>query len=135
MAWVSRSGLWLKGSFRLQSVERWIVSDDRFIFTLVSFAMVLLVFVNQVTVSSVVVGVFSSVVFVVLNVVFLANALFRDEVSFVRLMLGGVVFLLLLGVSGWVVLVVYDLDAVRSAIVLLAVGVVSSALNRVGRES
>jgi hypothetical protein len=97
--------------------------------------MVLLVFVNQVTVSSVVVGVFSSVVFVVLNVVFLANALFRDEVSFVRLMLGGVVFLLLLGVSGWVVLVVYDLDAVRSAIVLLAVGVVSSALNRVGRKS
>lgn len=129
------SGLRLKNSFKLWSVERLIVRDERFVFTLVSFAMILLVFVNQVTVSSLVVGVFSSFVFVVLNIVFLANALFRSEVSFVRLMLGGMVFLLLLGVSGWIVLIAYNLDAVRSAIVLCVVGVLSSALNRVGRKS
>lgn len=121
----------MKPIFQLEEVEEFIAGDANFLFTIVSFAMVLVFFLNHVFIHSIIVGVISSLVFLFLNTVFLGYALFKNEVLFLRFMLGGLVLLFFLGVVGWVVMIAYNLDTLRSTIALCILAGVSSAINRV----
>jgi hypothetical protein len=92
--------------------------------------MVLLIYVNQVVFFSVVLGFLASSVFFFINILFVGHALFQNESAFVRFVLGGLFELILLGLVGWVVLIVYNLDALRLSVALGLLAGFSSLLNR-----
>ena len=115
---------------RFERYEKAVVKDSHLVFTLVSFFMILVVFLNQVFFGSVVVGAFASSLFFLINVVFLGHSFFEDEDFLVRFLLGGLVLFVFVGLVGWVVMVAYDLDVWLSCLVLVVVAGFSSFLNR-----
>jgi len=78
-------------------------------------------------------GVMFTVVYFLINTTFLENAVFKEKEIFMRFGLGGLLLIALLGLVGWVTLITYNLDIIRSTIVFLVVGALSSIANRMGR--
>jgi hypothetical protein len=76
------------------------------------------------------IGFAASVIYFLINAVFLENAFFEKEDTFFRLMLGILLLIVFLGLVGWLTLIIYNLDATRVTLVLLVVATFSSLLNR-----
>ena len=125
----------MKRAWQFRTIERFVVRDGNFVFTIASYTMILLIFVNQILIFSVALGVIASIVFFLINALFMGHALFRNENSLVRFMLGSLFQLVLLGFVGWAVMIAYNLDLVRSTIALCVLAGLPSALNRIKRKS
>lgn len=125
----------MKRAWQFRTIERFVVRDGNFVFTIASYTMILLIFVNQILIFSVALGVIASIVFFLINALFMGHALFRNENSLVRFMLGSLFQLVLLGFVGWAVMIAYNLDLVRSTIALCVLAGLASALNRIKRKS
>lgn len=119
---------------RWGTMEEFVVRDGNFVFTIVSYVMVSLIFVNQMLIFSAVLGAVTSVVFFFINALFVGWALFRGENAFFRFVLGSLVLLLLLGIVGWLVMIAYNLDVLRSAIALCILAGCSSLMNRLKKK-
>ena len=117
------------------TIEEFMVQDEKSVFTIVSYAMILLIFVNQILIFSIVLGVIASIIFFLINALFIGYTLFRNENSFFRFVLGSLVLLLLLGIIGWLVMIAYNLDIVRSTIALCILAGCSSLMNRLKKKS
>mgnify|MGYP006270696551 CR=1 FL=1 len=117
-------------SFRLRDFETSITRDKRLVFTLISYGLVLVMYMNLNAFRSWVLGIVVSSLYFMINGIFLGCALFRKEASFFRLMFGILLLIMLLGFVGLLVLIAYDLDTVKSTLVLLIVGTMASLLNR-----
>ena len=117
--------------FSFGFLEEVIGRDKQFVFSLVSFVAILVILLNQVFVSSIFVGAVASVIFFVINVVFLGRGFFAAENLLTRFLLGGLALLAFLGLVGWVIMIAFGLDVWMSVVVLLVVGVCSSVLSRV----
>jgi len=63
----------------------------------------------------------------------MGNAFFEKEDPFSRFMLGTLLLIVFLGLISWVVMMIYNLDAVRSAIVLCIVVTLSSLMSKVAK--
>ena len=116
--------------FHLNHAEKLITRDEKSLFTIVSYIAVIIIYINLSQLKSTVMGVMASAIYFVVNGVFLGRAFFREEKAFLRLLLGLFSLVIILGLVGWTILVVYNLDEVRTLLVLVLVTTSSSLLNR-----
>lgn len=120
---------------RFDNIEEVIVKDGNFLSTMVSFAMVLIVFLNQVAFHSMIVGIASSLVWFSLNAILLGHVFFEKETSLLRLVLGGLFLLMFLGVVGWIMMIAYNIDITGSTIALYITAALCSAMNKMKTKS
>ena len=113
----------------LSTIERSVVQDKKFLCTIVSYLTALVVFLNLKSLQSPLVGLTAFATYFVINAVFLGNAFFKEENAFFRLAFGALLFIMLLGLVGWVTLIVHNLDILRVILVLLVTATLSSLLN------
>jgi hypothetical protein len=119
-----------KWTSSLATVESSMVQNQSFLYTIVSYSVVLAIFLNLHSFQSSLLGLIASVIYFVINSVFLGNAFFEKENAFFRLMFGILLLVMLLGFVGWLTLIIYNLDATRVTLVLVIVATLSSLLNR-----
>jgi uncharacterized membrane protein YfcA len=92
--------------------------------------MTLAFFMNLNSFQSPLIGFTASIIYFVINAVFLGNAFFEKENIFLRLMFGILLLTMLLGFIGWLTLIIHNLDVTRFTLVLLVVATFSSLLNK-----
>jgi len=123
-------------SFIFHKIETLITQDKNLVFTVFSYLMVLLIFLNLSLVSSPIIGTFASLVYFLINGIFLGNIFFRDTKSlYVRFMLGNFVSIMLLGTIAWLAVTVANIDVIKTTIVLLVVTTLCSFLNMRNKRS
>lgn len=120
----------MKWALRFAMIEKLVAQDKSFLYTIVSYSVALAIFINQNTLKSPLIGLVASVIYFVINTIFLGNAFFEKENTFFRSMSGVLLLTMLLGFIGWLILIIYNLDVTRVALVLLVVATLSSLLNR-----
>jgi hypothetical protein len=111
-------------------LENRIAQDRNFFFTIISFLVILVAFVNLNTVESLPVGFVAFSVYFAINSVFLGNVFFKKENVFLRSMLGVLLLITLLGLIGWLAILVYNLDVASFSLVLAIAAAFSSLMNR-----
>jgi hypothetical protein len=107
-----------------------IAQDRKLLFTLTSYVLVLAIYANSVAFQTPILGIAASILYFVINGIFLGHAFFEKEGSFLRLMFGILILIMLLGFAGWLELIVYNLDVFRFTLALAVVTTVSSILHR-----
>jgi len=123
------------GHTMFQDVEELIVKDSKLIFTQLSLLSVLIVFVNMVLINSAVLGIAASLAYFLINAIFLGNAFLGKEAPLSRFVLGSLLLIVFLGLISLVVMMIYNLDAILSAIVLCIVTTLSSFLSKMTKYS
>jgi len=119
----------MKRAFGFGTIEKSVVDDKRLLYTIASYSAVLAIFANLSSLQSPFIGPMMSIIYFVINALFLGNALVKKEEAFFRFMFGMLSLILLLGFVGWLTLIIYNLDIARVTLVLLAVATLSSLLN------
>jgi len=114
----------------LHKLESLVVRDRAFLFTLASYVAVLAIYVNLIMLKSLVLGSIATILFFLINSIFLGNGIFKKEDALFRFVFGVLLFVMLLGSLNWVALITYNLDISKSTLALLAAATISSALNR-----
>lgn len=120
----------MSSSLHLSKLEKLITHDNRFSFTAASYLLILVTYANLTMFKSFAVGIAVFTLYFVINTVFLGQALFKKEDAFFRLALGTLVLVMVLGFFGWLILIIYNLDVVRFALVLFIVATFCSFSNR-----
>jgi hypothetical protein len=115
---------------QLSRIEALIAQDRMFLFTLSSYVLVLSIYVNLNVFQSAVLGSVISVLYFIVNGVFLGHAFFEKEAAFFRLMFGILLLVMLLGFGGWLAIMIYNLDVPWFILVLFGSATLSSLLNR-----
>jgi len=123
------------GHTMFQDVEELIVKDSKLIFTQLSLLSVLIVFVNMVLINSAVLGIAASLAYFLINAIFLGNAFLGKEAPLSRFVLGSLLLIVFLGLISLGVMMIYNLDAILSAIVLCIVTTLSSFLSKMTKYS
>ena len=106
------------------------VSDRKLLFTTVSYIMILIIFINLNFTLSPVIGTPASIVYFLINGMFLGHVFFEKQDLFLRFMLGNLLLIVLLASVAWAVMIIYNLDTIRSTLVLCIVTAVCSFLNK-----
>jgi len=104
------------------------VRNKIFFLTLLSYATILIIFINLTTIHSPLIGAIASVTYFLINATVLGRFFFEKEHIFFRLIFGNLLFIMLLGLVSWAVMVIYNLDIIRSVIALCIVTTLSSFL-------
>jgi len=120
----------LKTNFRFDRIEQRITRDEKLLFTMISYVVILIIFINLSEFQSPVLGLLASAIYFLINGIFLGHTFFEKETAFFRLMFGFLFLVMLLGFVGWLAVVIYNLDVIRFTLVLLVVATLSSLLNR-----
>jgi len=76
------------------------------------------------------VGLVGSFGFFLVNSVFLGNIIFEKKEPFLKFAFGAFLLVALVGIVGWTVLTAYNLDAIRSTIVLVIIATITSIPNK-----
>jgi hypothetical protein len=111
-------------------VETLIAQDPKFLFTLASYVITLVIYINLNAFQYAVLGIVASVLYFLINGIFLGHAFFDKEDTFFRLMFGFLLLIMLLGLLGWLAVIIYNLDATRFTAVLFVVTTICSLSNR-----
>jgi len=111
-------------------IEESIIRDEKLLFTIVSYIMILMIFINLNFYFSPAIGTIASVAYFLINGTFLGRAFFEKEDLFLRFMLGNLLLVTFLALIAWVVMIVYNLDIARSILVLCIVTALASLLNK-----
>lgn len=120
---------------RFEKLEKFVLRDARFSFTIICYLMTLVIAINVTFVNSVLIGIPATIIYFMINGIFLGNALFEKEGLFLRFILGTFLLIVFLGLISWVVMMIYNLDAIRSAIVLGTVTTLSSFMGKMAKYS
>lgn len=112
------------------NLQRLIIQDQKFLFTIVSYIAILIIFVNLSLTNSPVLGILASAIYFLINATYLGRTLFEKENAFISFMLGTLLLIVILGLVAWAVMISYNLDNIRSMIVLLTTASLASLLNR-----
>ena len=120
----------MKGKSGFMEIEKLIVRDENLSFTLFSYIMILTIFINLNFFPSPAIGTMTSIIYFLINGTFLGRAFFEKENLFLRFMLGNFLLVLFLGLTSWAIMIIYNLDIIRSTIVLCIVTALSSLLNK-----
>lgn len=107
-----------------------ITLDKRLSFTILSYISILMIFINLNLTSTPIIGTPATIIYFLINSTFIGMALFQNENLFVKLLLGTLLLVVILGLTGLVVMVLYNLDTLRSAIVLCITAFFASVLNK-----
>jgi hypothetical protein len=124
----------MEKTFQLKKVEELIVHDEKFLFTAISGLMILIISLNSIFSLSPAIGLIASLIFFLINILFLGNIFFDEKVQFLRFVLGSLMLFLFLGITGWVVLIIYKLDITGSALTLFILAGLSSTMNRLKKR-
>jgi uncharacterized membrane protein YfcA len=116
--------------FQLDKLEKLIVHDYKLLFTLTSYVLILIIYMNSSAFQFSVLGIAASLLYFLINGIFLGHAFFEKEDAFFRLMLGLLLLIMLLGFVGWLAVIIYNLDVTRFTLVLFVVATTCSLLNR-----
>jgi len=116
--------------FVFHKIEELIAEDSKHVFTLISYLTIILAYINLNTVHLFLVGLIAFTMYFVTIGTFLGRAFFSEEEAFFRFALGILLSIMLLGLVGWLVMIIYDLETAPFALVLLVTTTVSSVLNR-----
>ena len=119
----------MKTSSQFSKITVAIETDNKFQFTIFSFLIVFSIYVNLSFIRSLAIGIAATLTFFLINGTFLGHAFFEHEASFLRLILGILLLITLLGLVAWAVMITYNLDIMRSTIALTAVTFLSSFSN------
>ena len=111
-------------------IEELIVRDQKLLFTFTSYIMILIVYINQSINPSPLIGATATIVYFFINTVFVGKVFFREEDLFLRFALGSLLLIVLLGLVAWAIMIIYNLDIVRSAVVLCIVTALCSLSNK-----
>jgi hypothetical protein len=114
----------------LLKIQELIVSDKKLFFTTVSYVMVLIIFMNLKFTTSPIIGTSTSIVYFLINGMFLGNVFFEKQQLFLRFIFGNLLLIVLLALVAWAVMIIYNLDTIMSAFVLCVVTAVCSFLNK-----
>lgn len=120
----------IKRAFALDAVEKSVVQNKSFLYTIVLYSVTLAMFVNLNSLHSPLIGFIAFFVYFMINAVFLGNAFFKKENAFFRLMMGILLLIMILGFVGWLVMIIYNLDVTMFTLVLAISTTFSSLLNR-----
>lgn len=120
----------MESKFRYRKLEESIVHDHNFIFTIFSFLLILIIYLNLSFTSSPIIGTAASLAYFMINGIFLGHAFFEKEAPFFRLMFGTLLLIMLLGFVGWLAVIIYNLDVTRFTLVLFIAATLSSLLNK-----
>jgi len=120
----------MKGNSHFLRLQELIVRDHNFIFTISSFLLILVIYLNLSFASSSIIGIVASLAFFMINGIFLGHAFFEKETPLFRLMFGTLLLIMLLGFVGWLAVIIYNLDIIRFTLVLFIVTTISSLINR-----
>lgn len=120
----------VSSSLQLHKLEKFIAHNPKLIFTLISYILILAIYVNLHTFESTTVGIIAFIMYFLINAIFLAHAFFEKEEAFFRLMFGVLLLIMLLGSVGWLTMIIYNLDVIKVSFVLFIVATLSSSLNR-----
>jgi hypothetical protein len=115
---------------QLSKIETLIAQDKRLLFTWSSYVLVLAIYVNLNVFQSTVLGVAASILYFIINGVFLGHAFFEKEDAFFKLTFGVLLLIMLLGFTGWLAVIIYNLDVPWITLVLFITATLSSLLNR-----
>ena len=118
-----------------ENIEKLITQDNFFVFTIVSLLMVAIIYLNQVSTNSLIMGTIASLIFFSINTIFLEQALFEEENALTRFVLGSLMLLLLLGIISWVTLITYNLNIINTSIALCALTILCSSVNRLRKKA
>jgi hypothetical protein len=119
----------MPGSFQFHKLENFIVHNPKLLLTLISYVLVLVIYINL-SVKSPVIGVVVFTLYFMINGIFLAHAFFKKEDAFFRLMFGVLLLIMLLGFVGWLIMIIHNLDVPKVILVLIIVSTICSMLNR-----
>lgn len=117
-------------SFQLKKLEKLIIHDKKLLFTLTSYVLILAIYMNLNAFQSWALGIVASIMYFLINGIFLGHAFFKKEDPFFSLMFGILLLIMLLGFIGWLVIVIYNLDIIRFTLVLFIAATLSSLINR-----
>ena len=120
----------MESEFRYKKLEELIVRDHNFIFTISSFLLIFIIYLNLSFPSSPIIGIAASIAYFMINGIFLGHAFFEKETPLFRLMFGTLLLIMLLGFVGWLAVIIYNLDIIRFTLVLFIVATLSSLINR-----
>jgi len=120
----------MKTRLGLGKVEQEITHDEKLLFTLISYVIILIIFANLSGFQSPVLGLLASAFYFLINGIFLGHAFFEKETAFFRLILGLLLLIMLLGFVGWLAVIIYNLDVIRFTLVLIIVATISSLSNK-----
>jgi hypothetical protein len=120
----------IKRAFALDAVEKSVVQNKSFLYTIVSYSVTLAMFVNLNSLRSPFIGFIAFFIFFMINAVFLGNAFFEKETVFFRLVFGILLLIMILGFVGWLIMIIYNLDVIMLTLVLAISTTFSSLLNR-----
>ena len=120
----------MSGSFQLSELETLITQDQKLLFTLTSYGLILAIYINLNAFHSSVLGIVASVLYFLINGIFLGHAFFEKEATFFRLIFGVLLLIMLLGFVGLLAVIIYNLDVIRFTLVLFVAATLSSLLNR-----
>lgn len=119
---------------QLEDTEQLITRDQNLLFTIVSLIMILAIYLNQTFVNSTIMGATASVIFFLINAILLGTAFFEGEIPFIRLILGSLMLLLLLGVIGWITLIIYNLNVPNTSAALCILAISCSIINKLKKQ-
>jgi len=117
------------------TLEGSIAVDEKFRFTLASYLLVLGILANQTLVQSFFLGLLFSLIYIIINGVFLGHTLLEDQESSVKLIFGSFLFVTLSGFVGWLIFRVYRLDTIGVTLDLLICTTIASSLNKVMKRA
>ena len=125
----------MDGNSRFLKLQKVIVRDHNFIFTIFSFLLILIIYLNLSFASLSIIGIVASLAYFMINCIFLGYAFFGKETPLFRLMFGALLLIMLLGFVGWLAVIIYNLDIIRFTLVLFIVTTISSLINRKVKNS
>ena len=120
----------MRSSLQLNKLETLITRDQKLLFTLTSYGLILAIYINLNYLHSSVLGIVASVLYFLIHGMFLGHAFFEKEVTLFRLIFGVLLLIMLLGFVGLLAVIVYNLDVIRFTLVLFIAATLSSLLNR-----
>ena len=117
-------------TLEFSKLEKLIARDQKLLFTLTSYILILVIYINLNALEYSAVGVLASIMYFLINGTFLGHAFFEKEDPVFRLMFGILLLIMLLGFVGWLAVLIYNLDVLRFTLVLFIVATLSSLINR-----
>jgi len=119
---------------QLVRLEESIVANNKFLFSLVSCIMILVIFLNLTSFQLPFFGIVASLVYLLINATFLGYGFFRKESPFLRFVLGLLMLIMLIGLIGWLTMIAWNLDVTRSVVVLFIVNAFCFVIGLMGKH-
>lgn len=120
----------MKNKSKFTYLTQLVMQDEKFIFTIASYASILTILLNISTVQSPIVGIAASIIFLFINATFIGQALFQNHNLFIKFLLGTLLLIVILSLVGLAIMLLYNLDNIRTAIALSITALLTSVLNR-----